>query len=231
VGEHAGGIDAEVGEFLRRQRLFFVATAPLAAAGRVNLSPRGLDSFRILDARTVAWLDLTGSGIETVAHLRENGRIVLMFCAFEGPGRIVRLHGRGEVLEPGGSGFDDLSALFPDLPGARCVVRDRRSPDAVRGGADGTGRIVPPAGARGTARLPRREEPLEPRRAAGAPGLVPEPEVPSPGRERIEDVEDVGGLLTAAGPGEPGPAGAVGVALERLESRPVHDVHPVAREG
>jgi hypothetical protein len=123
VGEHAGGIDAEVGEFLRRQRLFFVATAPLAAAGRVNLSPRGLDSFRILDARTVAWLDLTGSGIETVAHLRENGRIVLMFCAFEGPGRIVRLHGRGEVLEPGGSGFDDLSALFPDLPGARCVVR------------------------------------------------------------------------------------------------------------
>ncbi len=123
MGEHGAGIDAEVAEFLGRQRVFFVATAPLAAQGRVNLSPKGLDSFRIIDPRTVAYLDLTGSGVETVAHLRENGRIVLMFCAFEGPARILRLHGRGEALEPGDAGFDALRARFPDLPGVRAVVR------------------------------------------------------------------------------------------------------------
>jgi hypothetical protein len=123
MGEHAAGIDAEVSEFLGRQRVFFVATAPLSAGGRVNLSPKGLDSFRVLDPSTVAYLDLTGSGVETVAHLRENGRIVLMFCAFEGPARILRLHGRGEALEPGDAGFDALRARFPDLPGVRSVVR------------------------------------------------------------------------------------------------------------
>ena len=123
MGEHAGGVDGEVAEFLGRQKVFFVATAPLAATGRVNLSPKGLDSFRVLDPRTVAWADLTGSGIETVAHLRENGRIVLMFCAFEGPPRIVRLHGRGEALEPGDPGFDALRARFPALPGLRTLVR------------------------------------------------------------------------------------------------------------
>jgi hypothetical protein len=123
MGEVAGGVGAEVAEFLGKQRVFFVATAPLAATGRVNLSPKGLDSFRVIDPRTVAYLDLTGSGIETVAHLRENGRIVLMFCAFEGPPRIVRLHGRGEALEPGAPGFDALRARFPALPGVRAVVR------------------------------------------------------------------------------------------------------------
>jgi hypothetical protein len=123
VGEIAGGVDAEVAEFLGKQRVFFVATAPLAAAGRVNLSPKGLDSFRVIGPREVAYLDLTGSGVETVAHLRENGRIVLMFCAFEGPPRILRIHGRGEALEPGDPGFDALRARFPDLPGARAVIR------------------------------------------------------------------------------------------------------------
>jgi hypothetical protein len=123
MGEHAAGIDDGVAAFLREQRMFFVATAPLSAEGRVNLSPKGLDSFRVLGPRSVAYLDLTGSGIETVAHLRENGRIVLMFCAFEGPGRIVRLHGRGEVIEPGDPAFADLRASFPDRPGVRAVVR------------------------------------------------------------------------------------------------------------
>jgi hypothetical protein len=85
--------------WVARQSMFFVATAPLAADGMVNVSPKGTrGTFRVVDAHTFAYVDLTGSGIETVAHLRENGRICVMFCAFDGPPRIVRLHGRGEVL-------------------------------------------------------------------------------------------------------------------------------------
>src|SRR5262249_28014379 len=83
---------------------FFVATAPLAADGHVNCSPRGLDCFRVLGSRAVGWLDLTGSGAETIAHLRENGRVVLMFCAFAGPPRIVRLHGRRRAVLAGRGG-------------------------------------------------------------------------------------------------------------------------------
>lgn len=111
------GIDSDLERFLLAQRVFFVATAPLAASGHVNLSPKGLDSFRVLDPTTVAYLDLTGSGAETVAHLRENGRIVLMFCAFEGPPRIVRLHGQGEVVAA-----EIHQDLFPALPGPRAVI-------------------------------------------------------------------------------------------------------------
>jgi len=105
--------------WLERQQMFFVATAPLAEDGHVNLSPKGLDTLRILDGRTVAYLDLTGSGAETAAHLRENGRITLMWCAFDGPPRIVRLQGRGEYVP-----LDDerVAGRFPDLPGARGVV-------------------------------------------------------------------------------------------------------------
>jgi hypothetical protein len=116
-------IDNSLAAFLQRQKIFFVATAPLAAHGHVNLSPKGLDSFRILDARTVAYIDLVGSGIETVAHVKENGRIVLMFCALEGPPKIVRLHGRGEVVEPPRAEFGSLRALFPDLLAVRSIVR------------------------------------------------------------------------------------------------------------
>ncbi len=115
-------LDDRLSAFLRRQHVFFVATAPLAADGLVNLSPKGLDTFDILGARRVAYLDLTGSGVETVAHLRENGRIVVMFCAFEGPPRIVRLHGRGRVVVAGDHGFDDLVARFPSRPGIRSVI-------------------------------------------------------------------------------------------------------------
>ena len=116
-------IPSKLADFIRAQHLFFVATAPLSAEGLINLSPKGLDTFTILDERTVAYLDLTGSGIETVAHLRENGRIVVMFCAFEGPPNIVRLHGRGEVLEPSFPHFAALAPRFPARPGIRAIIR------------------------------------------------------------------------------------------------------------
>src|SRR5947207_14079912 len=86
-----------------------------------------MDTFRILGCCDVAYLDLTGSGIETVAHVRENGRIVLMFCAFAGPPKIVRLHGTGEVVTPGSPDYESLRALFPDYPGVRGIVRVRLS--------------------------------------------------------------------------------------------------------
>ena len=123
MGKTFDAIEGKLEDFILRQHMFFVATAPLAADGLVNLSPKGLDSFRILGPRTVAYLDLTGSGIETVAHLKENGRIVIMFCAFEGPPKIVRLYGTGEVIEPGAPDFDELVGRFPTMPGTRSVIR------------------------------------------------------------------------------------------------------------
>ena len=105
------GIDEHQRAWIAAQSLFFVGTAPLAADGHVNLSPKGpIGSLRVLDAHTVAYLDGMGSGAETIAHLRENGRIVVMLCAFEGPPRILRLHGRGEVVMAGEARFDELSA-------------------------------------------------------------------------------------------------------------------------
>src|SRR5215212_1605891 len=98
MGKLYDGITPELAEWLGEQRLFFVATAPLAGDGLINCSPKGMDTFRILGPREVAYLDLTGSGVETIAHLRENGRIVFTFCALAGPPKIVRLHGTGEVL-------------------------------------------------------------------------------------------------------------------------------------
>jgi hypothetical protein len=101
MGKVFDGIDEKLAAWIGAQRMFFVATAPRGDAGRVNLSPKGLDAFAVLAPRSVAYLDLVGSGAETIAHLRENGRITLMFCAFEGLPRILRLYGRGEVIEPG----------------------------------------------------------------------------------------------------------------------------------
>src|SRR5579862_2646093 len=102
--------------------MFFVATAPLDASGHVNLSPKGLDTFRILGPKTVAYLDIFGSGVETIAHLRENGRIVLMFCAFQGAPKVLRLHGRGRVVEPHEPGFPPLQSHFPIYVGTRAVI-------------------------------------------------------------------------------------------------------------
>lgn len=110
-------------EWIGKQRMFFVSTAPLAADGLLNCSPKGMDTFRVVGPREVAYLDLTGSGIETLAHLRENGRIVFMFCAFQGPPRIVRLHGHGEAVTPDAPEYEELRALFPEYPGTRAVVR------------------------------------------------------------------------------------------------------------
>ncbi len=117
------GISAELQAFLERQPMFFVATAPLAADGHVNVSPKGLDgTFAVLGPHRVAYLDLTGSGIETVAHVRENARITVMFCAFDGPARIVRLFGRAAIVTCEEPGYAELAARFPVLPGARAVV-------------------------------------------------------------------------------------------------------------
>jgi hypothetical protein len=109
-------------KFIRAQSMFFVASAPLDAEGHVNVSPKGLDTFRILGPTMVAYLDMTGSGVETIAHLRENGRIVLMFCAFQGPPNILRLHGRGRVVEPSSTEFHDLAARFPTYLSTRSII-------------------------------------------------------------------------------------------------------------
>jgi hypothetical protein len=127
MGDSYDGISAELSKWIGRQHVFFVATAPLAADGLINCSPKGMDTFRILGPHEVAYLDLTGSGVETIAHSRENGRIVFMFCAFEGSPKIVRLHGTSDVLLPGSPEFDLLSPLFPTYPGERAIVRARLS--------------------------------------------------------------------------------------------------------
>jgi hypothetical protein len=115
-------LDEKLIEFIGRQHMFFVGTAPDSPDGHMNVSPKGLDTFRILGPNSVAYLDLTGSGIETVAHLRQNGRITILFCAFEGKPLILRLHGRGKVVEPSDLGWDALIAEFPEYPGIRSVI-------------------------------------------------------------------------------------------------------------
>ena len=115
-------IDGDVRAFIEAQQMFFVATAPLDGAGHVNVSPKGLDTLRVLTARRIAYLDYVGSGAETIAHLRENGRIVLMFCAFQGPPKIIRVHGRGEVLEPQDAEYRRLRPLFPDVASGRTII-------------------------------------------------------------------------------------------------------------
>jgi hypothetical protein len=116
-------IDDRIEAFIRQQHVFFVASAPSGPDGHVNVSPKGLDTFAVLGPRLVAYLDLVGSGAETIAHLRENGRLTLMFCSFEGPPRTLRLYGRGEVIEPGDEAFEGLRSGFPAQPATRSVVR------------------------------------------------------------------------------------------------------------
>jgi hypothetical protein len=117
-------IDEKLVAWVEKQPLFFVATAPASVDGHINCSPKGRDTLRVLGEREIAYLDLGGSGIETVAHVRENQRIVIMMCAFAGPPRIVRFHGRGTVLFPDQPGFDDLRSKFSETPSPpRSIIR------------------------------------------------------------------------------------------------------------
>jgi hypothetical protein len=127
VGNVLADIDDHLGRWIASQSMFFVGTAPLRADGHVNVSPKGpIDTLRVLGPRSVAYLDLVGSGAETIAHLRENGRIVIMLCAFQGPPRIVRLHGRGQVITAAEPAFAELvdRCSFPDssIPQTRRAV-------------------------------------------------------------------------------------------------------------
>jgi Pyridoxamine 5'-phosphate oxidase len=122
MGKLYDGIDERLQAFIEAQHVFFVATAPLDATGHVNLSPKGLNTFRVLSPTTVAYLDYVGSGVETIAHLKENRRIAVMFCAFAGPPKIVRLHGRGAVLEPADAEYQRLRSLFPPVPDGRAII-------------------------------------------------------------------------------------------------------------
>ena len=123
MGKIYDQLNERLQSWIADQRMFFVATAPSGPGGHVNISPKGhADTFRILDGRTVAYLDLTGSGAETAAHLRDDGRITLMFCAFSGPPRILRLYGQGRIVLPGEQRWDELAAWFPARRRARAVV-------------------------------------------------------------------------------------------------------------
>jgi hypothetical protein len=122
MGKTLSAIDEAARQFIAAQHIFFVASAPLDPAGHINLSPKGLDTFRILSPTTVAYLDFNGSGVETIAHVKENGRIGLMFCAFEGPPNILRLYGRGRVVEPESAEFAVLLEKFPAHAHPRSII-------------------------------------------------------------------------------------------------------------
>ena len=122
MGRSFDAIPDHLVSWMEEQPVYFVATAPLAADGHVNVSPKGGDSFRVLGPKAVAYLDLTGSGAETIAHTRENGRLTVMFCSFDEKPNIVRLFGRGEAVLPGDDRFPELAARFPANPGTRSVV-------------------------------------------------------------------------------------------------------------
>lgn len=127
MGKVFDGIDDHLRRWIASQTLFFVGSAPLSAEGHVNVSPKGpIDTLAVLDPHTVAYLDIVGSGAETIAHIRENGRVVIMLCAFQGPPRILRLHGRGEVLPAGTDRFTELlercGFAQPEVPQSRRSV-------------------------------------------------------------------------------------------------------------
>lgn len=107
--------------FVTKQQMFFTASAP--REGRVNLSPKGMDTFRCLSSKEVAYLDLTGSGNETSAHLEENGRLTMMFCSFTGKPTILRIYGRGQVIRPDSQDWDAYAMHFDLLPGVRQIIK------------------------------------------------------------------------------------------------------------
>jgi len=122
MGASFDSINDQARRFIEAQHVFFVATAPSGGDGHVNLSPKGYDTFRVLGPNRVAYLDLTGSGAETVAHVRQNGRITLLFCALDGKPNLVRLYGRASVAEPGDAAYDEIAALVADNRGARAAI-------------------------------------------------------------------------------------------------------------
>src|SRR3712207_4661772 len=123
MGKVLERIDDRLRAFIEAQPVFFVGTAPSGAPGHVNVSPKGLaDTFTVVDDHTVAYLDLTASGAETIAHLRENGRICLMFCSFERTPNVVRLHGRGRVIGRYDEEYAGWAVRFPENPAARAVI-------------------------------------------------------------------------------------------------------------
>lgn len=125
MGKRYERLDESLERFIEDQRMFFVATAPSGSEGHVNVSPKGLDSFVVLDEQRVAYLDFVGSGAETIAHLRDNGRICVMFCAFEGPPKILRLYGKGQVIEPQDPQFRAIRTRFGSFTNAmvRAVIQ------------------------------------------------------------------------------------------------------------
>ncbi len=127
MGKIFDEIDEQLERWIFRQSMFFVGSAPLDGDGHVNVSPKGpIDTLKVLTPTSVAYLDMIGSGAETIAHVRENGRIVIMLCAFEGPPRILRLHGQGEVVPASDDRFTELMELCgfaqPSIPEARRAI-------------------------------------------------------------------------------------------------------------
>jgi hypothetical protein len=106
-------------DFIEKQQLFFVSTAPIN--GRINLSPKGMDSFRVVNENRVLWLNVTGSGNETAAHLLENNRITIMFCSFEGAPNILRIYGKGTEIKPTDKSWNEVVSFFPKTPGTRQI--------------------------------------------------------------------------------------------------------------
>lgn len=123
MGRTFATIPDHLAEWMTAQPVFFVGSAPLSTEGHVNLSPKGDDTFRVISPTEVAYLDLTGSGAETIAHTRENGRLTVMFCSFDAKPLILRLYGRGSTVLPGDPGWDELAPRFPERAGARAIVR------------------------------------------------------------------------------------------------------------
>ena len=122
MGKEYREIDERIRGWIERQHLFFVSTAPLADDGRINCSPKGLDGLRVLGPRQIAYADIGGSGIETVAHLKENGRIVIMLCDFDGPPKVFRFYGHGQSAEPHDADFERLVPMFPKMPAIRNFI-------------------------------------------------------------------------------------------------------------
>lgn len=123
MGKEYDALNDKLISFIERQKMFFVATAPLTDEGHVNVSPKGYDSFAILGPNEVAFCDLGGSGAETIAHIRDNGRITIMFCAFEGAALILRLYGKATVTQFNEPGFAEAMKSFPDIERARSVIK------------------------------------------------------------------------------------------------------------